>query len=324
MSSPSLATVCPFLGPWLTVPDIVRLAGISRGMQLAARRACLVRLRAHLRSWFPAPDTFTTFMQGLLDTGSVISGDFVLRYLLDDEFAWQPLTLDIVCAGVPEVVGETMVRVLGEMGGIQFRRKTRRDFGEDTTGLVEERMFMMWQGNICLDFAVRLLYTSNDCALSCVQTAWATHLACAVSATSVVVAYPKTTFRRIGLLPPHRIYSPPAPRSLILNARRGFFVHNMPSNALDNSRKLPLAYWAIARRSLNDGATFRFQWCAGSVSTSARGLDGEKYCFRGEASVAWQYCESCDLFYTTGTDGDAAVTQMTQWADYHSVILYGV
>lgn len=290
MAPTSLPDILPFLGVWLTVPEIASLRAVSREMRLAAQMACLVRLRWSLSPWLSKQHSFALFMQTLLRCNAIITGNFVLRFLLDDGSEEFPTgSMDIVCGGQSESVKEIMEDFLGSIGGAVWRTKTREAVGPSMGGVIEEKIFMMWDGNIVTEYTIRLLYTSSEHPTSILPYCWATHLACAITPSAVVVPYPKTTFNRLGLVPPQRSLTLPPAKVIISNAREGFFVRSMPITPRPGTAELPWAYCATTPRSLLDSATFRFSWDHKQSTVLVRGVEGVVHGFSGGYGVGWQY-----------------------------------
>ncbi|EIM82862.1 uncharacterized protein STEHIDRAFT_160483 [Stereum hirsutum FP-91666 SS1] len=224
----------------------------------------------------------------LHDTEAVVTGSIIPRFLLDDQNQYIPVSLDIVCPGfisdAPDIAHKFVIKIGGEETSPGFGN----DNMEEVEGIVEERAYDLYTENVWRGRSIRLFLSSGSRPSAAVPWTWSTHLVNYITCDGLVVAYPKTTFDRVGLIPPHRRHSLPPPRILIRTARRPFLVQDMPATERSPGNVLPAAYCADTARSFADAACFKLVWSRSAVMP-LRGADGLIADMDLGALVGWQY-----------------------------------
>lgn len=248
-----------------------------------------MRLQSHLRPWLPDPDRFEPLLTLLRDTGIIIGGSFVVRYLLEDEETWIPRSLDFLCSASSERARKALRTFLENAGGVTEEPVLGRPSGIRDCGVVGEVAYTMWSGERCLHRVVRVFLTSGDDPRSVVPWTWTTLFSNYITASSVVVAYPRTTFRRIGLCPYPHAETLPAAHVLIRTARRGFFTSAMGLHPETHTEALPPSYYSTALRSFGDTSSFSMRWASRPSTPRLRDMHGRYVCIYGPLTVAWQY-----------------------------------
>ena len=156
-------------------------------------------------------------------------------------------------------------------------------------------MWIMDSDGIFPDKSIRVFCTSNEEPSSIIPWTWSTIFVNYITSSCIFVAYPRTTFRRIGLIPHDRPDTYPPPSTLIETARRGLLTRLMPRHFHQQVDSLPKAYHSSTIRSFADSDTFSFTWAPDSPirRTRLRSLQGHYLALSAATQIFWQYGRFC-------------------------------
>ncbi|KAJ3529885.1 hypothetical protein NM688_g7790 [Phlebia brevispora] len=289
--------------------SVAQLSHLSQSSPLGHATVRAEMSTRHLRMLARFLSNVHDFMPILRSLGAVISGSFALNYVLGTS-SCDESDLDIY---VPFDQFQAMVAYLADVEGYMEddgEAERRRVLGQEQERLHDEAMLQLAHHNPHYTFIpvetgilrvaslrkatrkIDVIQSKSASALYAITRFWSTLQMNYLSASGYCVAYPQTTFRRIGVVSPHVMRDNANPRSFVLQlihkyeARGYTFRHNwFEDNERGCSRDHAHVFCPTVRRTFED----KWSYCGSyASSTAAPRFNAARDGFVTEWKVTWQ------------------------------------
>lgn len=275
---------------YLDWSSVQRLAMTSKGVHRIVHQAIRVRFQHLLHNWV---EPVEVFMRLLEETGAVLVGDFVLAFLCGEIDPWgSPLQIS-----VPDndAVVKRFIDFLNiPCSYVHLRslvihpqlREVRRVFDGGRRGL---RSSFQTGGR---PQRIQIIQSSTNTATHPVPYMWNSALVNYISATEIVVGYPRSALKRVGYLPQPSYGLIPLYAKVRL-AKHHFLLRTYRTHTTSGDELLMKpGYESDERRSFSDLHCMRMRICLGRELLSAGVLDPVPIHRQEHSAVHWQHGRS--------------------------------